>query len=411
MIPVRRCYLTSDIEPVEALVRQEPEDFQVEEVPLYEPSGEGEHLYLGIEKRGIATHEALRRLAAAACRSARDFAYAGLKDARAVSRQTLSVHGLDPAALEGLDDPQVRVLWTARHRNKLKVGHLRGNRFIIRLHGVDGGGEERLRQAVDLLVRLGVPNFFGLQRFGFRGNTHLLGRALVVGDSDEFLGELLGRPSQDESPACQEARRRWETGDAVGALDLLPSSLSAERAALRVLVRPGAESGQAIRAVPRKMRQFYVSAFQSDLFNRYLAQLIEATRPEPELATLRDGDVAYLHRNGACFMVDDAPSCVERLQRFEISPSGPIFGSRMVRPTAPEALQREEALLAEEGVDPRQIGAAGGRTLRGERRALRFQLLEPDVRRDAGDVVLRFELPRGCYATSVLEELLKRPVS
>ena len=118
---LRREFLSGAIPAVPGRLREEPEDFVVEELPLYEPSGEGEHLYLWIEKRGIPTHEAIRRIAQRTNVPKRAIGYAGLKDARAVTRQWLSLQHADPALVERIDDEQLRVLVAKPHKNKLKI--------------------------------------------------------------------------------------------------------------------------------------------------------------------------------------------------------------------------------------------------------------------------------------------------
>ncbi|MBI3723798.1 tRNA pseudouridine(13) synthase TruD [bacterium] len=340
-----RAYATTEIPAISATARFVPEDFVVEEVPLYEASGEGEHAYALIEKRGIPTPEAIRRLSRALSVPAREIGYAGLKDARAVTRQTLSFPKRAALDLASWKDDALAVLSVKLHGNKLKVGHLRGNRFSLKLRRVSEDDEARARDVLARLAR-GAPNYFGLQRFGLRRNSHRLGLALVTEDAVAFLKELLASPSPDESPRLRSAREAFERGDLRAAREGFPPSFEAERIALSSLERSPEDSARAVRAIPIKWRRLYASALQSLLFNRYL------TRRLDRMGRLEAGEIAFLHRNGAAFVVRDAPVEQARADALEISPSGPIFG------------------------------------------ALR----------------LGFFLPRGCYATTVLEELTKRPV-
>ena len=128
--------LTADLPGTGGLIKETPEDFFVEELPLYLPCGEGEHLYLTVEKKGLTTFELLQRLAGALGVRERDFGYAGLKDARATTRQTVSVPGVSAEQALALTIPGVRILAAKRHRNKLRTGHLAGNRFAIRIREV-----------------------------------------------------------------------------------------------------------------------------------------------------------------------------------------------------------------------------------------------------------------------------------
>lgn len=153
--------------PASGILRNTPEDFQVEELLGFEPEGEGEHLWLWIEKRDINTDQVARQLAGRAKVRKGEISFAGLKDRRAVTRQWFSVHLVKGEVAEALQwhDIHWRVLHAARARRKLRRGALHGNRFIITLHAVQGdisAIEARLR----MIQECGVPNYFGEQRFG-----------------------------------------------------------------------------------------------------------------------------------------------------------------------------------------------------------------------------------------------------
>lgn len=402
---LERGYRTTDVAPISGEARLVPEDFLVEEVPSYEAAGEGEHLYVTIEKRGLSTHEAIRRLARVLQIRDRDVGYAGLKDAHAITRQTLSFQFGKEADLARFSDEKIQVLAAKRHRNKLKLGHLKGNRFRLRLRGVAEADEGRARECLERLARLGAPNYFGLQRFGFRRDSHRLGAALVREDAPGFLEALLGPLERDQSPQAQAAGAAWRAGDVVKALACLPPSWQAERAALDGLRWSKGDVGKAARAVPVRWRRFYASALQSLLFNRYL------TRRLGKLDALESGEVAFLHRNGAAFTVEGAAKEQPRAASLEISPSGPMFGAKLLRPReGSSARADEDAVLAEQGLASPELGDALGASPRGERRALRLLVGEPTVARDGDALAIGFFLPRGSYATVVLEELLKRPV-
>lgn len=450
---LRRAYLTDDVPPVACEVRATPEDFRVEEVPLYEPCGEGEHVYLRVEKRGITTDEAMRRLSRRLRIERRSIGHAGLKDARAVTVQTLSLHdpggALDPAALLALDDPDLRVLEARRHKNKLKPGHLQGNCFLLRLTGA-AKGEREARLVLERLAARGVANYFGLQRYGSERSTHRLGEALVREDAAAFVDLLLLGASSlpellpaeepaasDDAPdadppgdgadephveasgdeeqgeagptptprgrgAVARARAALRAGDLAAAQRLLPRSFSAEHSALRARLEGRKPEGCA-RAVPASWRSFYVAAFQSLLFNAYL------TRRLARLDQVEAGEVVTLHRNGASFVVQDAAAEQARCATFELSPSGPLFGHKLLRPAeGSSARADEDAVLAAlaPGLGPELTQALGARP-RGERRPLRIPLRDPRVEVAGDDLLVGFFLPRGSYATSVIEELRK----
>lgn len=405
---LQRAFLTAaaGLAPIAGEVREEPEDFQVEEVPLYEPAGEGSHLYLWLEKRGIPTDEAVRRISRRLGIARRDVGHAGLKDARALTRQWLSIPAPASFELPGLDDGQMRVLEARRHKNKLKVGHLLGNRFRLRVRGA-GPALEPARAALELLARRGVPNYFGLQRFGVERHTHLLGQALVREDAPRLVELLLVGAGREGDPApggrLGEAREAARAGEWTRVSELLPPSMAAESSLARALAR-GQEPREAARALGGKWLPFYAAAWQSWLFNTYLTRHLE------RIDVVEAGEVVSLHRNGAAFLVEDVAREQPRCAAFEISPSGPLFGRRLLRPaegSAPRAA--EDALLAElaPGIDP-EVGEALGARPQGERRPLRIALRELAIEVEGPDLLLSFFLPRGSYATSVLEELFQR---
>jgi tRNA pseudouridine13 synthase len=167
-----------------------PEDFAVDELPAYEPSGQGDHVWLWVEKRALSTIDLLHELAAALDRDERAFGIAGLKDAQAVSRQWVSIEHVDPAACMELRGERFRVLDVRRHVNKLRMGHLRGNRFAITLRGTQPGDVASAQQNLADLARRGVPNYFGEQRFGKRGANLQKGLDVLRGNARAFAARM-----------------------------------------------------------------------------------------------------------------------------------------------------------------------------------------------------------------------------
>src|SRR4051812_5911425 len=156
-------YLTRDFPGVGGQIKQRAEDFFVQEVPLYEPSGDGEHVYVEIQKVGLTTFEAVRRIGDALRVPTREIGYAGMKDARAVTRQVLSIRGASDEAVANLKLPNLQILWAMRHGNKLRLGHLSGNRFAIKIRNVEPTSVVKLRPVLDVLEKRGMPNYFGEQ--------------------------------------------------------------------------------------------------------------------------------------------------------------------------------------------------------------------------------------------------------
>ncbi|MHC5055280.1 MAG: tRNA pseudouridine(13) synthase TruD [Planctomycetota bacterium] len=393
--------LTEDIPGTGGRLRVEPEDFEVEEVPLYPASGEGEHVILEIEKRGIPTREAVRRIARALGVDPEDAGVAGQKDARAVARQRVSVRGsgIDERRAASVDVPGVRVLSAMRHGNKLRLGHLGGNRFRILVRGVEEGALEHARAALGVLARRGMPNRFGPQRFGERGDGHLAGAAILRGDAEEALALMLGRASDLDPPGVRRSREAYDGGDLKSALRALPRSRRDEARVLTRLLK-GERPDRALRAYPKRMRLFLISALQSHLFNEVLDARL------PDLDHVEPGGLAWKHDSGAVFRVEDAEAEAERAARFEISPSGPMFGFKMAAPTGRPG-EVERAVRERAGLTPESFRAPGGLKSKGARRPLRVPLGEARAEECADGIVVEFSLPPGSYATVAMDEVMK----
>lgn len=335
-------YLTRDVPGIDGVMRARPEDFQVEERPLYLPCGEGEHLYLLITKRGLSTPQLVMRLSSTFGVKAMGIGVAGLKDARAVTTQMVSVHGLSSDAVARLktDEQVLAVQVLGRHRNRLRTGHHAGNHFRLVVRDVAPWAPTSVPLVLETLARRGVPNFFGPQRQGRGGLNYKLGADLLT------------------------------------------------------------DAGQRAR-MPRSKRMWYLNAYQSFIFNQVLARRLDS------LDRVLAGDWAMKHENGACFPVEDAEKEQSRAAAFEISPTGPLFGSRAPWATGePGAIELEVVRAC--GASPESLrGAAAACGFRGERRTLRVPLKDLDWSLAGNILTLSFTLPPGAYATNVLRELMK----
>lgn len=335
-------YLTAEVPGIAGRIRATPEDFHVEERPLYLPCGEGEHLYLRITKRGMSTPQLVSYLSARFGIKARCIGVAGLKDAKAVTTQMVSLQGIAPETIarSQLDARILSVEVLGRHRNRLRTGHHAGNVFRLVIGGILPCAPESVPVILDELSRRGIPNFFGPQRQGREGLNYSIGAALLT-----------------------DAPRRAR--------------------------------------MPKSKRLWYLHAYQSFLFNNILARRIN------RIDRVLVGDWAMKHDNGACFPVEDAAKEQRRADGFEISPTGPLFGSRAPWATGePGAVER--AAVTELGATPESLcQAASACRFRGERRSLRVRLEELNWSLKNDQLTLCFTLPPGAYATSVLRELMK----
>jgi tRNA pseudouridine13 synthase len=393
-------YLTKDLPGTGGVIKETPEDFLVAELSLYLPCGEGEHTFTTIEKRGITTLEALRRIGRELGVSDRDMGYAGMKDAKGVTRQTVSIPRVPAERLLALELPGIRVLAAVSHRNKLKLGHLMGNHFRIRVRGVTEDALARAEGVLAVLRERGVPNYFGAQRYGAQGNSHRIGRALLALDYRGAVEAIIGDPGRVTDERWRSAIEAYQRGELAVSLALFPGHCRTERDIVQRLVKQPGSFERALHALNPRLKRLYLSAWQSFLFDQVL---------EERLASLHRvvvGDLAYKHDNGACFLVEDEGAEAPRAEQFQISPTGPMFGCRMKLPQG-KPLEVEEGLLGREGLTLESFNLPGGLRMDGERRPLRVPLADAHATQDEEGLVLEFSLPRGSYATSVLREIMK----
>ena len=345
--PLAICrWLTADIPGIGGELKSRPEDFEVEEIPAYLPSGHGEHLFLWIEKRDVAAEQLVRHVSRTLGIRPHDVGTAGLKDRRAIARQWVSVPAASADRIAALSTDAIRVLDQRRHGNKLKTGHLKGNRFSILIRDVDRRALERAEAIGQVIERVGFPNYFGAQRFGTGGETLKIGLRLL-------------------------------------AQQMMPTDL------------------------PRSRRKFLlrlaVSAAQAHLFNRCLAARID----DGLVGRVLPGDVMQVVASGGLFLAQDVPTEQARLQEGETAITGPIFGPRMKRAEG-EPAERESRVLKEASLTIDRF-AAFGRLARGTRRPYTVRPGELQVLPEEEGVRFRFTLPPGVYATSLLREFMKTP--
>ena len=381
--------------------RESPEDFIVEELaagPLpADPAGT--HLWFTVEKRGVSTPEAARRIAEALGRDAGHVSFAGRKDAKAVTRQTMCIEHVTPDALLAVELERIRIKDPVRCRTKLRVGQLGGNRFHLRLTGLDGPeARDSLAERLEILARSGVPNAYGEQRFGPSGDSWRVGHALVKGTPMEYLESVVADGAPGTREAGEELLRRIREGSGSErrrALELKAALAPDLRPVARLLARRRPEDPvQLVRAVPQRARAFHLAMLQARIFNRVL----EVRRAAGNESTVLVGDVV-LAADGRHRVVleDDPPEAREGLV-----PTGPLWAATGLH-AAGEPGRIELAALREEGLELEDLRSPGGLRPRGARRPLVVALsdLEVDGFED-GAAWIRFSLPVGSFATVVL---------
>jgi tRNA pseudouridine13 synthase len=343
-------YLTADLPGTGGRLRDTPEDFRVEEVPAYTPSGTGDHVFAWIEKRDVPTPTAAGALADALGVRVKDVGWAGMKDKRAVTRQWLSFPPpVTPEQVLALATTieGVSVLEARRHGNKLKTGHLRGNRFTLRVGGLGAGGATVAAARASNILRVlaeppGALNWFGEQRFGRAGDNAARGRALLAGQDVGRIGE--------------------------------------------------------------RERRLLISAVQSELFNDWLARRVR----DGLVRRVIEGDWLEKRASGGQFSTTEPATDEARVAAAEIVVTGPMFGWKLRAAAAGTAAGiREADVLRDAGMTLASF-RPGGALAEGTRRPIAIAITDGAVTASSDDTIdVTFALPSGAYATAVMREILK----
>ena len=332
-----------------------PRDFTVEEIPLYEFTGQGEHLVLKVRKKEMTTWEMLDVISNHIGVRRRDIGYAGLKDKHAMTIQYISILAVNEEKLKAFSHDKIKILETVRHNNKIRVGHLKGNSFKIRLKKVLGIQKDKLDSVLKWIKNSGVPNYFGNQRFGTDGNNWVDGKKLLDGT---------------------------------------------------------------LKIRDRKTKEFLMGSYQSYLFNGWLVKRMElnhllekftesetenimklpkgslkGTKDQPNFFKLLEGDVMMHYPYGRLFNVENLEEEAERFKSKDIAPAGLLCGSKAKISTGVAGLI--EADFVEET------------KLNGTRRYAWIQVtdINKNYVEEKAHYELSFTLPKGCYATNVLDVL------
>lgn len=341
---------------IDVLFKQNRDDFVVTEIPLYEFSGEGEHIVFKIRKKDLSTWDAVQILAEYLGCKIRDIGYAGLKDKNAMTIQSLSVHKQYEEKLKAFDHSNIKILETTYHNNKIKIGHLKGNKFFIRLKRVSVADSRKIEQVLGSIAQYGIPNYFGFQRFGIEGDNYKKGKDIIDGKLKE--------------------RRK-------------------------------------------NLRQMYLNAYQSHLFNQWLSKrieiskLIDAFEPKEIYEKLQlplevvkqmkaqehpfkllPGDLMSHYPFGRIFHVEDLSIESEKFFKRDRVATGILCGKRVKKADG-------LALEIEANYDEK-VPEDGAR---------RFSWVFPDeiesnYKEDKNWMELQFTLPKGSYATEVISELI-----
>jgi tRNA pseudouridine13 synthase len=383
-------------------LKQQPEDFQVEELTDVAPQAQGPFGLYRLEKRGWSTPDALQAIRRRWRLDLRRLSYGGLKDRHAHTVQYLTIfHGPQ----RGLTHHDVSLTYLGQVPEPYSAKDIRANRFRLVLRDLDADAVGVAQTALEEVRHDGLPNYFDDQRFGSVGaGGDFVARFLVLGRYEEALRLALAAPYEHDRAAQKQEKAilRDHWGDWATLKQRLPRGHA--RSLVDYLRSHPQDFRGALARLRPDLRGLYLSAYQSHLWNRMLARwLQQRCRPEQLLhVRLQLGDVPFHRRL-------DAP------QRAQLAALAlPLPSARTKLDPADPRTELMKSVLAEEGLEPEQMKIKGIREVffsRGERAALCLpeQLTHearPDERHPGRhQLVLAFELPRGAYATLIVKRI------
>ena len=383
-------------------LKRQPEDFQVEELPLVEGGDRGRFGYYRLTKRGVGTLEAIEAIRRRWNLSGRQISYGGLKDRHAVTVQYLTIlDGPD----RGFHEANLDLEPLGRLSHPYGPDQFRGNRFIVVLRDLSREKAEAAKVALEELPRDGLPNYFDDQRFGSVGlDGDFIGRAWLVGDHEEALRLAIAEPNPSDRPdaRAEKAILRETWGDWVEAKARLPRSHA--RSLVTYLVDHPTDFRGAFARLRRELRSLYFSAFQSHLWNLQLARLIERTT-RPDQRAMVEFKVASLPIHRGLDADQAALLTAARLplpaSRTPLPEEGPVRDA-VLEVVAGFGLAWEDLrvkhlkdVFFSKGVRP-ALFFAGGLTEKAE---------PDDLYPGRTKIALAFELPKGAYATLVVKRV------
>jgi tRNA pseudouridine13 synthase len=384
------------------MIKQQPEDFLVEELTDVVPGEQGAFAFYRLEKRGWSTPDALAALRRRWQIDLRRLSYGGLKDRHAQTTQYLTIHH---GPRRNLTHHDVRVTYLGQVPAPYTAADIRANRFRITIRALLPSAIAGAHQALEEVRRDGVPNYFDDQRFGsVTEGGPFIGRLLIEGRFEEALRQALLAPYEYDRSAQKKEKavlaRHW--GDWAVLKEQLPRG-HARSLVDFLLHHPGDFRGAVARLRP-ELRGLYLSAYQSHLWNRMLARRLHQTLAPEQLQSvrLRLGEVP-MHRR-----------LEEEQRRQLLSLKLPLPSARLHLEEGDPAAEVLHAVLAEEGLELGRLKVKGIREMffsKGQRDAL---CLPAGLEYDSGPdelhpgrekLTLSFDLPRGCYATLLVKRI------
>ncbi|UCH72556.1 MAG: tRNA pseudouridine(13) synthase TruD [Thermoplasmatales archaeon] len=399
-------------------LRTFPEDFIVSEISSYPSKNEcGRFAIADVTTTNWETNLLVRELSNRLRISRQRIGFAGNKDKRAKTTQLISFDNIQIEKISKLKISDIAINNVYRSNRPVKIGDLLGNRFDIKIRNIDlSTNHKKIQNLVSyLLDNGGFPNFYGIQRFGIiRPITHIVGKYIVHGDFEKAVMTYIGNPINGEDGEVYALREKLQkTHNFSAALSSYPSFLNFEKAILNKLVVNQKDFVGALKELPKNLLTMFVYAYQSYLFNKILSERIKRKIPLNEAIV---GDVIIPIRNGVfdeqIINVDESNinKANTQISKGKAVVSGVLFGSDSSL-SCGEMGEIEKKILDGEKINLRDfiITEIPYMSSSGSRRPILAPIknFEFSLNIDDAVLILKFELNKGCYATSVLREFMK----
>ena len=400
-------YYVCENEGIQGLLRQVAEDFVVDEIN--NPVGSsGKYLICSLRKKNWELQRAVKELAKILNVSHRRISWAGTKDKHAITTQLISLYDITEADIQNIHLKDITLTPVGRSDQQLSLGDLQGNRFEITLRSCISDDLAGVVAQTDACVKTGVPNYFGIQRFGVqRPVTHLVGKQILLDDYQEAVRTYVGFPSEGEPEHVATARTDYlSDNDPKKALETLPVQMRYERAILHHLAERPDDFEGALKRLPPKLLSMFVSAYQSWLFNMGLSHRIEMGFALSEPVS---GD-RMLFQTGKTDIVtaSNAAQAGVLIKRGRAHICLEMPGEKTV-PTESLFEQHITNLMEADGISYASFKKAGELTDMSFKGAVRIISVSTTVASEVcGDSVrLSFSLGPGQYATTICREYMK----
>lgn len=405
------------------VIRQEIEDFCVEELTNRIETSNGQYLIAELTKTNWDIHHLVRDLARILRVSQTRFGWAGTKDKRAITKQKISIWDITEDELARVHLKDIEFKPIGRSNKKVSLGDLWGNRFKITIRNIGLSYDETVQRVTSITDELekGVPNFFGVQRFGEnRPVTHVVGEAILRGDIKEAALTYIAKAYPEENEEIRKARQFvGETGDFKEGVKIYPLHLQFERAMMSHLIAHPDDHAGAFRALSPKLMAMFLHAYQSYIFNLILSRRIGSGML---IHQAYDGDIVCFKNEMGLpdtsrlqkVTADNLDGITNLITRGRAFVTAPLVGfdTQFAQGKAGEI---EQAVVRELNikVEGFKVPAIPELASKGLRREIivpfkpEFSVSEDELNAGKTKVVLGFSLQKGSYATTILREYMK----